>query len=121
MSSTKVWLTIGLVIVIVAAVGFEAGVVQGRGAFPALDRAVGDYGTLITDLREATEQVEKKNDTVIPEDKRKELEKKISELQQQIEDLQAKLKETDRLKEFLDGFFGSSGNDNSPTRGQRRP
>ena len=118
MTIKKFWLMIGLVIVIVAAIGFGAGVVYARGAFPALDRAVSDYGVLITDLREAIVEVEKKKGAVSGAEQRKDLDKTISEMEKHVQDLQQKQKEVDQWKQFLDNFFGPAGSD-TPER--RRP
>ena len=45
------------VLIIVLAIGFSTGFVSARGTFPALERVIADHGTIISDMREAAEEV----------------------------------------------------------------
>lgn len=123
MTIKKFWLTIGLLIITVAAASFTAGVVSAGSAFPALDRAVDDYSRLIGDIREAVVEVEKKKGAVNSEEKRKELDKMARELRERVAALQEEQKKDDHAwKDFVDFFSGSEdGNDTSPPPERRRP
>ena len=119
----KFWLTIGLLIITVAAASFTAGAISAGSVFPALDRAVDDYSRLIGDIREAVVEVEKRKGAVNSEEKRKELDKMARELRERVAALQEEQKKDDQAwKDFVDFFSGSQdGNDTSPPPARRRP
>jgi len=61
MSVFKSRLSLIAVLCLTAVAGFTGGMVSARGAFPSVERAVNDYGTLSSDLSAAIDEANKKS------------------------------------------------------------
>src|SRR5205823_13890144 len=83
MSVFKSRLSLIAVLCLTAVVGFAGGMVSARGAFPSVERAVNDYGTLSSDLSAAIDEANKKKQAASQEN--------LLKLKSHIHDMEAEL------------------------------
>lgn len=104
-----------------AVLGFAGGIVCARGAFPSLERAMNDYGTLSSDLRAAIDEVKKKEGSETQKDlvKKQQL---MRDLEAEFERITESQKHTQDILRDLETLYGSNdGKDTSPPPTRKRP
>ena len=106
-------------LIIVLAIGFSTGFVSARGTFPALERVIADHGTIISDMREAAEEVNQKKANA-PEDKRNQVDHTYRDMMEAIERQKEAQDEWKKMHDLLESLFGSDSNNNTSGAPSRR-
>ena len=102
-----------------AVVGFAGGIVGARGAFPSIERAVNDYGTLSSDLSAAIDEANKKKETA-SEDNLLKLKSRIHDMEAELERMKESQKHMNDIWNDLENLFGSNGNNNTSAAPERK-
>src|SRR2546423_2641971 len=119
MSIFKSRLSLIPVLCLTAVVGFAGGMVSTRGTFPAVERAVNDYGTLSSDLTAAIDEANKKKETASQENLLK-LKSRIHDIEAELDRIKESQKQMNDIWKDLENLFGSNGNNNTSAAPERK-
>ena len=119
MSVFKSRLSLMGMLCLTAVVGFAGGMVSARGAFPSVERAVNDYGTLSSDLSAAIDEANKKKQAASQENLLK-LKSHIHDMEAEFERMKESQEHMNDIWKDLEKLFGPNGNNNTSAAPERK-
>jgi len=105
---------------LIAAIGFGAGIVCARGAIPSMERVLRDYEGLVSDFNVAIDEVNNKK-LKLSKEKRKEVDHELQKMQEQAEKEKEARDQANNIFKNLENIFGYAvAEDTAPVTGARR-